>query len=199
MNDRTCSVDGCDRPVRSRSYCALHYSRWLKHGDPLVNLIGSGRSNIERFMSHVVLADNGCWIWTASRYKSGYGRFTPTGNNAPVYAHRWSFEHHVSPITPSLLILHSCNNRACVNPAHLRQGTVKQNSADSRIAGTIPEGEKAANARLTERDVFAIRRMWATRQCTIQSLATSYDVSQGCINGVIYEKTWKHLLTKTSA
>ncbi len=34
----TCSVDGCDRRYRARGFCDLHYQRWRRHGDPLVNL-----------------------------------------------------------------------------------------------------------------------------------------------------------------
>ena len=34
MPDRTCSVDGCDRPTRKREWCNKHYQRWLRHGDP---------------------------------------------------------------------------------------------------------------------------------------------------------------------
>lgn len=35
MTARTCSVDGCDRPHRSRGWCVAHYFRWRRHGDPL--------------------------------------------------------------------------------------------------------------------------------------------------------------------
>jgi HNH endonuclease len=33
----TCSIEGCDKPVRikSRGWCSPHYSRWRDHGDPL--------------------------------------------------------------------------------------------------------------------------------------------------------------------
>ena len=31
---KLCSVDGCERPVKARGWCAMHHQRWLKHGDP---------------------------------------------------------------------------------------------------------------------------------------------------------------------
>ena len=31
---RQCAVTGCGRPVRSRGWCATHYRRWQRHGDP---------------------------------------------------------------------------------------------------------------------------------------------------------------------
>ena len=30
-----CSVEGCDKPFRSKGLCATHYTRLWKHGDPL--------------------------------------------------------------------------------------------------------------------------------------------------------------------
>lgn len=37
MSETTeCSVEGCDRPVvNTRGWCALHYQRWRRTGDPL--------------------------------------------------------------------------------------------------------------------------------------------------------------------
>ncbi len=30
----TCSVDGCDRPIRYKGMCGMHYKRQWRHGDP---------------------------------------------------------------------------------------------------------------------------------------------------------------------
>lgn len=35
MEERTCSVDGCERPAKALGWCNSHYLRVRKHGDPL--------------------------------------------------------------------------------------------------------------------------------------------------------------------
>lgn len=32
MRERTCTITGCDRPLRARGWCATHYARWKRHG-----------------------------------------------------------------------------------------------------------------------------------------------------------------------
>jgi len=34
MSERTCSIDGCGRPMKSRGWCQAHYFRWRRNGDP---------------------------------------------------------------------------------------------------------------------------------------------------------------------
>lgn len=46
--DETCSLDSCAKPVKARGWCAMHYWRWSKHGDPLMRVrpnYGSGKRN----------------------------------------------------------------------------------------------------------------------------------------------------------
>ena len=38
MSKPTCSMPDCDRETSARSYCRLHYTRFMKHGDPTVDL-----------------------------------------------------------------------------------------------------------------------------------------------------------------
>lgn len=34
-NPATCSIEDCDKPTRARGWCATHWGRWRKWGDPL--------------------------------------------------------------------------------------------------------------------------------------------------------------------
>jgi hypothetical protein len=78
----------------------------------------------DRFFEKVRMTD-GCWIWTGSRTRAGYGHFSVDG--AKVYAHRLSYERVVGLIPSGLEIDHLCRNRACVRPDHLEPVTRRVN------------------------------------------------------------------------
>lgn len=82
----------------------------------------------ERFYSKVTKTDT-CWIWNAST-RQGYGAFKIAGQVES--AHRVSYVLATGKIIDeNNVILHSCDNRLCVNPAHLSEGTQKDNVIDA--------------------------------------------------------------------
>lgn len=71
---------------------------------------------------------NYCWVWTANKYKDGYGQFK-LSNGTPAQAHRIAYMMLVGPIPDELVIDHVvCHNPPCVNPAHLEAVTVAVNT-----------------------------------------------------------------------
>lgn len=34
MSNATCSIEGCTKPAKARTWCAMHWARWRKWGDP---------------------------------------------------------------------------------------------------------------------------------------------------------------------
>lgn len=94
---------------------------------------------MERFWSKVEKTD-GCWLWTAYLDERGYGTFGYKGK--VHYAHRVSYELTKGPIPIGLHILHSCDNPACVNPAHLRTGTHTDNMRDKVERGRDHNAKK---------------------------------------------------------
>ena len=68
---------------------------------------------------------SGCWLWTACRQASGYGKYG-IGNKV-FYAHRLAYEDANGPIPDGLEIDHLCRTPACVNPEHLEAVTHREN------------------------------------------------------------------------
>ena len=89
---------------------------------------------------------------------------------------------------------HSCRNRHCVNPNHLRWGTHQDNTDDMMRDGTSPVGNKNGNSKLTEEQVLSIRREYEEiEEMTKQQLADKYGVSRVLISRIINRKIWTHI------
>lgn len=87
--------------------------------------------NAGNFWSLVEKGD-GCWLWQGRKGPFGYGHFTVAKlRTGPVHAHRVAYVLAHGAIPARRCVLHTCDNPPCVNPAHLRLGTHRDNMRDA--------------------------------------------------------------------
>jgi hypothetical protein len=75
-----------------------------------------------------------CWHWTGSLHPKTQRPVITVGGKL-LFAYRWAYETYVGPIGEGLVLLHLCDNKLCVNPAHMRPGTQQENIADMDAKG----------------------------------------------------------------
>jgi hypothetical protein len=68
-------------------------------------------------------------------------------------AHRAAWEAAHGEIPSGLFVLHSCDNRRCVNVEHLRLGTHADNMSDRNQRGRTARGDRHGKAKLTDAQV----------------------------------------------
>lgn len=134
---------------------------------------------------------NGCWLWTGPVDTHGYPSI---GYEGKVWrAHRLAYTLKKGPIPEGKFILHSCANKRCCNPAHLRAGTHEENMADLRKHGgrrDMLAGEDNGRAKLTQEQADKIRELYATGEYSQMKLAELYCVSQVAVSKIIRGKRY---------
>lgn len=94
------------------------------------------------FWSHVRKSRK-CWEYDTKRtrnpkypYNLPYRRiYMGGGQSNYIYVHRYSWLLHRGSIPVGLLVLHKCDNPACVRPTHLYLGTHHDNNQDALRRG----------------------------------------------------------------
>lgn len=113
----------------------------------------------ERFLSYVNKnGRGGCWEWTGGCSKVGYGNFRWGGGERIQYnSHRAAWMIFVGPIPEGVWVLHTCDNRKCVNPDHLYLGDRYDNYKDM----VDRKRSRNGNRPLDDEWIGEINRLWA--------------------------------------
>lgn len=128
---------------------------------------------------------DGCWNWIAPLHNCGYGKFSFRGE--PWLSHRAAYTAARGPIPPGMFVLHSCDNRRCCNPAHLRVGTHAENIQDAVDRGRNVFGERVVGSKLTEAAVLEIRSSAVSQQ----ALARRFGVAQSTVSKASNRINWR--------
>lgn len=152
---------------------------------------GKSKSLAEKFWAKVAKSD-GCWLWTGYVYPGGTGYGTVVFGGRRLGAHRASLIVHGIDLPDGSVVCHSCNNKICVNPAHLRVGTSADNNEQARQDGIAAIGERVGTAKLLDAEAAIIKEE-LRRGGRTGELARRFRVAPPTISDIKAGRTWGHL------
>ena len=121
-----CSVHDCGGRVLAHNLCGKHYLRRRRHGSEHIVKPAVKPPRI------ILCTVNGaeCWNWAGAHCGGGYGIATVNGKKIKIPKIMLEAKLGRS-IYKGMLVLHICDNKRCVNPEHLYEGTASQNIIDA--------------------------------------------------------------------
>lgn len=138
----------------------------------------------------------GCWIYTQSTARSGYGQIAFNGERG-LLVHRVSYAMFNGDITDGLFVRHTCDVRACFNPEHLILGTNADNMQDVRDRGydkvVTGSGEEHYNSKLTDADVIEMRRLVREEGMDAANAGKRFDMNPAAAHRIVVGKSWSHV------
>lgn len=131
---------------------------------------------------------DGCWdCLVGTRQRGGHYRGYFDGRMQE--AHHATYAAAGGLLPAGQILRHTCDNAACVNPAHLVPGTYQDNADDMHARGRFARGERNGRARLTAAAVRLIR----SSSAGVRPLARALKVSPKAVRKVRHGETWTHV------
>lgn len=189
-----CKVEGCLSKSRTLGLCNKHAIRFKKYGHT-GHTSRSEAPLAERFSRQIDKREGGCWLWLGTKRPNGYGQIQEGGKGSRTRsAHRVAYELANGPIPRGQVVMHSCDNPGCVNPAHLSLGRPIDNTNDMIVKGrkrtVAPLGVENGKAILNDELVRYIRTQTTK---SLSQLASELGVGKTTIRSVRNKRCWAHV------
>lgn len=168
----------CGKKSVGRLLCRAHYQQAWQDGSLESHPIPKP-SATTRLLAGIVKTDAGCWEWQKQMRPDGYGMIWFKGK--AERAHRISYLLHKGYLPEEPLVLcHKCDNRRCINPDHMFEGTRGENCTDAAEKWRMPLNEAHWNTKIPEDAVPLIRASNEPQSV----LAERYGVRQSQISRI---------------
>lgn len=136
----------------------------------------------------VKIKANGCYEAITKSLRKGYPTLNIGGKTVSAHRHVYAKTHNVV-LHPTVIIKHRCDNRLCINPAHLEAGTKQENNQEAWDRG---RREPRRYTRLAPDVVRAIRR--EPRSVSHATVAEKYGVSRPSVIDIRKFKTYQDVV-----
>jgi hypothetical protein len=189
---KTCKAPGCKAPARCKEMCEIHYRRFRRTGRFDAMLKQSQKGEGMSFLQNLERGEKKCISWPYGKGSNGYGVVSFMGRQTT--ASRVScIIHNGDPPSKMHEASHICHNGhlGCVNPDHLCWMLPAENTRYKKENDGILQGERHPMARLTEKDVMEIRKMYG--RVPSSELAKTYGISRTYIWAIAKKKAWSHM------
>lgn len=127
-----------------------------------------------------------CKLWTGHcNTVSGHGQRWDAVLRKVRGAHVMAWEEVNGPVSPGMLVRHTCDNPPCIEPTHLVIGTHRDNRND--MLERHPErysppprhaGERHPQAKLTDQQVAELRAKYTGQRGQRAALAREYGITK---------------------
>lgn len=136
------------------------------------------------------LAVGECWNLGS---KGTYAVINLCGRNYP--AHRIAFQVYNGDIPDGYFVAHKCDNKQCVNPAHLEVATAGKNTRDAFKRGLvwIRKGDKSASAKMTEAQVIEAFEEARKTGHGYRRIAKRLGLPPSALKDALAGRSWQHL------
>lgn len=183
---KPCTEENCDRNSNSRGLCGMHYELRKRRGTlPELN---ARTESLQFLFDHVATTSKECIVWPFHINSGGYPMVGMGGRHKRAHRHICEMAHGAPP-SAKHDAAHSCLNRACVNPNHLRWATRKENIADGVSAGRVRRGQEHNFAHMTNEEAQAI---WQAKG-TAREVAERLGVNEWTVYKIRQGKSWAWL------
>lgn len=185
-----CKEAECNQPIQTKGMCGRHYYLYKMYGDPQkYKKVDRKAPMAIRFWGRVALTadDQRCWEWQGHLRANGYGDIWIDKVRYRAHRYAWFL---VKGYHSTLFLCHTCDNRKCVNPNHLYEGTNRDNVDD-----ILERGNPRWMKYISKEQYISIKEMLAN-QHTIRDVAKQFQYSEALISSIKHGKHWTHRIYK---
>lgn len=150
-----------------------------------------------RALSRTERSSSGCLEFTGAVGNHGYPSFMVDkgpGKRRSYLGHRVVFEAAVRPLVAGEHVCHRCDNRRCLETAHMFVGSNADNTADKVKKGRQTKGADVPQAKLTDEVVVRVLRDARSHR----AIARDLGVSPSTVSLVKSRRSWRHVCAQGS-